>query len=90
MKVCANETCENIFTPNKHNQIYCCSECCKIATNRKVMAKYYERKARLNGAERVCACGAKLSRYNDSKVCVSCSQQHQREEREKLMRIIEG
>jgi hypothetical protein len=55
--------------------IYHTDECCKKATNARIMKKYHERKARRGGAKRVCktvGCGTFLSRYNDSKTCGKC------------------
>ena len=73
--ICANKECLNgkEFTPKTHNQKYCSDECCRIATNRRIMEKYYEKKAIRNGAARGCKkCGAQLSRYNDTALCASC------------------
>jgi rubrerythrin len=91
MKVCADETCENVFSPNKHNQIYCSAECCRVATNRRLLDKYYEKKARLQGKVRTCkSCGQKLSRYNSQKVCSICQQAQDSEKKTNLKRLIEG
>ena len=73
--ICANKECLNgkEFTAKTHNQKYCSDECCRIATNRRIMEKYYEKKAIRNGASRGCKkCGAQLSRYNDTTLCASC------------------
>ncbi len=73
--ICANKECLNgkEFTAKTHNQKYCSDECCRIATNRRIMEKYYEKKAIRNGAARGCKkCGAQLSRYNDTTLCASC------------------
>ena len=73
--ICANKECLNgkEFTSKTHNQKYCSDECCRIATNRRIMEKYYEKKAIRNGASRGCKkCGAQLSRYNDTTLCASC------------------
>ena len=71
---CAHEPCSKLFEPNTHNQKYCSSECCKAATNAKIMKRYYERKSRLKGTARKCyTCGAGLSRYNDSTICSGCA-----------------
>lgn len=70
---CFNNTCNKEFTPKTHNQKYCSDECCRISTNRKIMEKYYEKKAIKNGAKRLCAkCKARLSRYNIEPVCNLC------------------
>lgn len=68
-------SCENCgvdFEPNTHNQKYCSAECCRIATNRRIMERYYERKRNRSGSERLCrskGCDTRLSRYNDSRYC---------------------
>lgn len=71
---CANEGCEVVFEPKTHNQKYCTDECCRLATNRRIMEKYYERRDQRLGKARYCkSCGVtKLSRYNDSQICGSC------------------
>ena len=71
--ICGNSECSIEFTPKTHNQKYCSDECCRIATNRRIMEKYYEKKAIRNGALRECKkCKAQLSRYNQSEVCSLC------------------
>jgi hypothetical protein len=73
--ICANKECLNgkEFIPKTHNQKYCSDECCRIATNRRIMEKYYEKKAIRNGASRICKkCKTKLSRYNQNDVCSTC------------------
>lgn len=70
---CSNSECAKNFKPKTHNQKYCSDECCRIATNRRIMEKYYEKKAIRNGAPRVCKkCKTKLSRYNQNEVCSTC------------------
>lgn len=70
---CANKECENIFEPATHNQKYCCAECCRVATNRRIMEKYYDKRDQRQGKARYCInCDSKLSRYNDNRVCSSC------------------
>jgi hypothetical protein len=70
---CSNSECAKNFNPKTHNQKYCSDECCRIATNRRIMEKYYEKKAIRNGAPRVCKkCKTKLSRYNQNEVCSTC------------------
>lgn len=73
--VCDREGCDEEFVKKTHNQRYHNDECCRIATNAKIMEKYYERRDIKNGVERTCkACGVtKLSRYNDSQICSSCA-----------------
>ena len=73
MKKCARIGCEEIFIPTTHNQKYHDSECCRIATNAKIMARYHANKARMSGQPRECdQCGNKLSRYNEDTTCNSC------------------
>ena len=71
--ICFNKECGKDFEPRTHNQKYCNEQCCRISTNRKIMEKYYEKKAIKNGATRICkSCKTKLSRYNQQSVCSSC------------------
>ena len=71
---CANQGCEVEFVAKTHNQKYCTDECCRLATNRKIMEKYYARRDQRQGKTRYCTkCETtKLSRYNDSLVCSAC------------------
>lgn len=71
MKTCV--FCETDFYPKSKNQKYCNPECCRKATNKKIMAKYYENKERLNGKKRICtSCNTVLSRYTSSEICLLC------------------
>lgn len=70
MKICAN--CGVEFNSNKKNQKYCTPACCRLATNKKIMTKYYENKKRLSGHKRYCLCGQLLSRYNENSKCFVC------------------
>lgn len=71
--ICANKECAKDFEPKTHNQKYCSDECCRITTNRRIMEKYYEKKAIRNGAKRICKkCQSVLSRYNSSDICANC------------------
>ncbi len=70
MKKCAN--CGVPFDSNKKNQKYCTPACCRLATNKKIMERYYENKKRKSGIKRYCDCGQLLSRYNDSDICFIC------------------
>lgn len=70
MKKCAN--CSQEFESNKKNQKYCTPACCRLATNKKIMERYYENKKRKSGFKRYCKCGQLLSRYNDSDTCYIC------------------
>lgn len=75
MLICANEGCEVAFVAKTHNQKYHSDECCRLATNRRIMEKYYARRDQRQGKTRLCkSCGVtKLSRYNDSQICGACS-----------------
>jgi len=86
---CANAECLKEFDPKTHNQKYHSDECCRIATNKRIMEKYYEKKAIRNGAHRVCKkCKSKLSRYNQSDVCASCEKRINEESKVMIWRII--
>ena len=74
--ICFNKECAKEFERKTHNQKYCSDECCRIATNRRIMEKYYEKKEIKNGRERICKnCKTKLSRYNSSNICANCEKQ---------------
>jgi hypothetical protein len=71
--ICGNKECAKDFDAKTHNQKYCSDECCRIATNKRIMEKYYEKKAIRNGAYRGCKkCSVKLSRYNQGEYCTIC------------------
>jgi len=76
---CAREGCDETFVKKAHNQKYHNDECCKLATNAKIMEKYYERRAQRLGHTRLCkTCGVtKLSRYNDGRICSGCESKSQ-------------
>ncbi len=87
--ICANVECKKEFEPKTHNQKYCADECCRVATNKRIMDKYYERKAIKNGAARPCKkCKAQLSRYNKSVLCSSCEKKTNVENRKKILGAI--
>lgn len=87
--ICANKECAKEFEPKTHNQKYCTDECCRIATNRRIMEKYYEKKAIRNGAVRGCKkCGSQLSRYNESNLCSICNRASNENYRNKLLGMI--
>lgn len=91
IKVCALEECGQPFSPAKHNQVYCSAECRQIATNARVMQRYYEDKDRKNGKERICSvrgCGSKLSRYNETDTCARCSAAKESLARVQIMEFI--
>ena len=87
--ICGNKECSKDFDAKTHNQKYCSDECCRVATNRRIMEKYYEKKAIRNGAYRGCKkCNAKLSRYNQSVLCASCEKKTDISKKEKLLGMI--
>lgn len=89
--ICFNKDCLNgkEFTPKTHNQKYCCDECCRVATNRKIMEKYYEKKAIRSGVKRECSvCKSRLSRYNQLKLCAKCEKNSAVKNRATLLRMI--
>ena len=80
-----------MFTPKTHNQIYHTQECCKKATNARIMRKYYEDRARVGGAKRVCKtpnCGTLLSRYNSSKYCAKCEAQKETNRTRSVLEVL--
>lgn len=88
--ICANKECSKDFDAKTHNQKYCSDECCRIATNKKIMEKYYERKAIRSGIKRECKhCGARLSRYNQSNICSKCEKNSAIKNRSALLRMID-
>ena len=87
---CANKECAIEFNPKTHNQKYHNDECCRVATNRRIMEKYYEKKAIRNGAVRLCKCGGQLSRYTEKTVCTMCVNKQKRETRARLKEMLNG
>lgn len=87
--ICANKGCAKEFESKTHNQKYCSDECCRVATNRRIMEKYYEKKAIRNGALRICkSCKSKLSRYNQTDICSKCQKSSVSKERNKIIGMI--
>lgn len=76
---CDRDGCVEWFTKKTHNQRYHNDECCRLATNQRIMEKYYAKRDQRQGKTRLCQeCGAtKLSRYNDSLICSSCRTKRQ-------------
>lgn len=74
MNQCRWKNCSNMFEPKTHNQIYCSDECCKNATNYKIMERYYAEKARKAGENLTCErCGQEtLSRFSTNSICSMC------------------
>lgn len=88
--ICSNSLCEKKFNAKTHNQKYCSDECCRIATNKRIMEKYYEKKAIRNGASRGCKkCGVQLSRYNDTTLCSPCNKKIDIAKRNKIKGMID-
>jgi hypothetical protein len=88
--ICANKECAKEFDAKTHNQKYCCDECCRVATNKKIMEKYYEKKAIRSGAKRECkSCASRLSRYNQSNICSKCEKNSAINNRSTLLRMID-
>ena len=89
--ICARFECSASFEPKTHNQKYCSDECCRIATNKRIMEKYYEKKAIRSGAVRICnnkGCEKQLSRYNYDSVCSSCESASVKNAKKKLLDMI--
>lgn len=89
--VCAYKECGKVFTKATHNQKYHHEECCRLATNARIMEKYYERKARRGGAKRICrtpGCQTELSRYNESKVCGKCEANEEKKAKADLLAMV--
>lgn len=74
MDTCAREECDAKYVRKTHNQKYCSDECCRLATNSRIMEKYYQRRDQRNGVVRFCVVceTTKLSRYNESEICNAC------------------
>jgi hypothetical protein len=78
VRYCALPECGVPFEPKSYNAKYHHIDCQKIATNRRLMEKYYENKERRSGKRRICTipgCQTILSRYNDDEVCERCKAQ---------------
>lgn len=88
--ICFNTECGKNFDSKTHNQKYCSEECCRIATNKRIMEKYYEKKAIKKGSVRLCKkCKSQLSRYNAEQVCSSCLKKTTMNSRKLLKEIID-
>lgn len=85
--ICAFDECKKEFEPHRHNQKYCCSDCCKQATNKRVRSKYYDTRQRLQGKKRTCSrlgCETILSRYTEDDTCNKCLSLDRAEEVKRL------
>lgn len=88
--ICLNSECAKEFESKTHNQKYCSDECCRVATNKRIMEKYYEKKAIKNGAPRKCkGCPGFLSRYNSEVYCAKCIKSKHTKNKNTLMEIID-
>lgn len=88
-KPCAE--CGTEFEFKTHNQKYCSNHCCRVATNKRIMQKYYEKKDRLSGKERRCdTCGYVLSKYNEYNRCEYCNIQSIKSRTGKIIGDIES
>lgn len=74
MNICAREGCGKTYTKKTHNMKYCTDECCRLATNSRIMVDYYKNRDRKQGVVRWCSVceTTKLSRYNRSEICNGC------------------
>lgn len=88
MKKCAE--CQQEFEFKTHNQKYCSNQCCRVATNKRIMEKYYQKRKRLAGEERACECGAPLSKYNASDICIVCERKEVKQKTETAKESIEN
>lgn len=88
--ICLNIECGIDFDSKTHNQKYCSDECCRVATNKRIMEKYYEKKAIKNGAQRKCkGCPGLLSRYNSEAYCSKCIKSKHAKHKKDLMDIVD-
>ena len=88
--ICANKQCAKDFNAKTHNQKYCCDECCRVATNKKIMDKYYEKKSIRSGVKRECRlCKSRLSRYNESNVCSKCEKNSAIKNKSIILRMLD-
>jgi len=88
--ICANTECAKEFGSKTHNQKYCSDECCRVSTNKRIMEKYYEKKAIKKGAVRLCKkCKSQLSRYNSDEICSSCTKKTNLKSKKLLKEILD-
>ena len=74
---CKNPDCRREFKPKTYNSIYCCTECRKKVTNKRLLEKYHSDKKKYN-SKRVCRnkqCETILSRYNKESICERCKEE---------------
>lgn len=82
-KQCAN--CGETFIARRINMIYCTDQCCKTATNAKLIASYHSKKQLKNIPRDCSSCGARLSRYNKDITCNSCKNRDESKKRKELL-----
>lgn len=89
---CDRPNCGEFFVKKTHNQRYHNDECCRLATNAKIMEKYYERRDQKMGKPRTCkTCKVtKLSRYNDSQICSSCDSKRETAVNNSVWEMLQG
>lgn len=83
LKDCAN--CGIEFHARRINMIYCNEECCKEATNAKLIAKYHENKAIKNNVRKCITCDYKLSKYNPDVECYGCQRKSEAIKRKEVL-----
>jgi hypothetical protein len=54
------------------------------------MEKYYQKRARLRGEERLCGCGSQLSRYNPDDSCELCQIQERKNKRNVALEVMQS
>jgi hypothetical protein len=89
--ICGNSDCAKEFEAKTHNQKYCSDECCRVATNKRIMEKYYEKKAIRKGKiiKKCKKCKSPLSKYQNEDVCASCIKMRNKQNRDQLLRMID-
>lgn len=91
LPTCARKGCDSTFERRTHNQKYCSDECCRLATNDKMLIRYYEKKERKSGKPRKClssSCEQMLSRYNEGDYCASCITKQEVSDRLEIKRML--
>ena len=54
------------------------------------MEKYYQKRARLRGEERICSCGSQLSRYNPDDKCELCQIQERKNKKGIALEVMQS
>lgn len=83
LKECAN--CGIEFQARRVNMIYCNEQCCKQATNAKLIAKYHKNKVLADKIEFCVDCGTKLSKYNPDIKCFGCQRKSESQKRKDVL-----